>query len=218
MTKFQTLIFIPEGSLLDEKMAERNALQRTLKALGSDFGPAERLKYNDFCTQSKLLGLDERIEISLQNFCKTNLTEARKIFNEQIQLQKQLVKGVVPFLDEIQGKVKMVLLSKENKQVVTNRLAPSELLNYFAARYFKDSFPERLPNKNIFIKIIQEQELEPDSCLIIGTDLADEIQGAENANLQSLWVAPKKVKMPISPRPTLHLKKLNDLLFYLELS
>ncbi|PEH03519.1 hypothetical protein CP356_09760, partial [Lactobacillus sp. UMNPBX5] len=44
-----------------------------------------------------------------------------------------------------------------------------------------------------------------------------EIQGAENANLKSLWLAPKKDKIPISPRPTLHLSKLADLDFYLDL-
>lgn len=75
-----------------------------------------------------------------------------------------------------------------------------------------------MPNKNVLFQIIKEQELDPDNCLVIGTDLVEEIQGAENAGLQSLWIAPKKVKMPISPRPTLHLTKLSDLLFYLELN
>ncbi|MCT7862013.1 MAG: HAD family hydrolase, partial [Lactobacillus crispatus] len=53
--------------------------------------------------------------------------------------------------------------------------------------------------------------------LIIGTNLDEEIQGAENANLKSLWLAPKKDKIPISPHPTLHLSKLADLSFYLDL-
>ena len=37
-------------------------------------------------------------------------------------------------------------------------------------------------------------------------------------NLKSLWLAPKKDKIPISPRPTLHLSKLSDLSFYLDVN
>lgn len=32
MTKYQTLIFVPEGSLLNEKTAEQVALRQTLKS------------------------------------------------------------------------------------------------------------------------------------------------------------------------------------------
>lgn len=44
MSTFNTLIFIPEGSLLNEKLAERNALRQTLKHYGVDCGPAETIQ------------------------------------------------------------------------------------------------------------------------------------------------------------------------------
>ena len=218
LAKYETLIFILEGSLLNEKVAEQNALRQTLKLTGREYGPAERIQYNSLQEKTKLLGFDERIKLTLQEFFKNDWISAKQAFDNQLQKQDQLNKDVLPVLDEVKNKVKLILLTKEKKDVALSRMQDTELINYFSAVYFSDDFDTKLPNKKILLSIIHEQKLTPATSLVIGTDLADEIQGAENANLDSLWLASKKVKMPISPHPTLHLNKLSDLLFYLELS
>ena len=218
LAKYETLIFILEGSLLNEKVAELNALSQTLKLAGREFGPAQRIKYNSLQEKTKLLGFDERIKLTLQEFFKNDWISARQAFDNQLQKQDKLNKDVLPFLDEVQNKVNLILLTKEKKDVASSRMQSTELLNYFSAVYFKDDLTSKLPDKKVLTTILQQQNLSPATCLVIGTNLVDEIQGAENANLDSLWLAPKKVKMPISPHPTLHLNKLSDLLFYLELS
>ena len=218
LAKYKTLIFILEGSLLNEKVAEQNALKQTLKSTGREYGPAERIRYNSLHEKIKLLGFDERIKLTLQEFFKNDWISAKGAFYNQLQKQDQLNKDVVPFLDEVKNKVNLVLLTKEKKDLASYRMQNTELINYFSAVYFKDDFACKFPNKKVLTTILQQQNLTPATCLVIGTNLVDEIQGAENANLDSLWLAPKKVKMPISPRPTLHLNKLSDLLFYLELS
>lgn len=218
MAKYETLIFILEGSLLNEKVAELNSLSQTLKLAGREFGPAQRIQYNSLQEKTKLLGFDERIKLTLQEFFKNDWISAKQTFDNQLQKQDQLNKDVLPFLDEVQNKVNLILLTKEKKDVASSRMQSTELLNYFSAVYFKDDLTSKLPDKKVLTTILQQQNLTPATCLVIGTNLVDEIQGAENANLDSLWLAPKKVKMPISPHPTLHLNKLSDLLFYLELS
>ena len=218
LAKYETLIFILEGSLLNEKVAELNALSQTLKLAGREFGQAQRIQYNSVQEKIKLLGFDERIKLTLQEFFKNDWISAKGTFDNQLQKQDQLNKDVLPFLDEVKNKVNLILLTKEKKDVASSRMQSTELLNYFSAVYFKDDFASKLPNKKVLTTILQQQNLRPATCLVIGTNLVDEIQGAENANLDSLWLAPKKAKMPISPRPTLHLNKLTDLLFYLELS
>ena len=218
LAKYETLIFILEGSLLNEKVAELNALSQTLKLAGREFGPAERIQYNSVQEKIKLLGFDERIKLTLQEFFKNDWISAKQAFDNQLQKQDQLNKDVLPFLDEVKNKVNLILLTKEKKDVASSRMQSTELLNYFSAVYFKDDLTSKLPDKKVLTTILQQQNLSPATCLVIGTNLVDEIQGAENANLDSLWLAPKKVKMPISPHPTLHLNKLSDLLFYLELS
>lgn len=218
LAKFQTLIFILEGSLLNEKIAEQSALKQTLKSTGRDFGPSERLKYNSVRENNKLLGFEDRIQLILQTFFHENWQDAGQIFIKELQKQNRLNKEVLPFLDKVNGKVKLILLAKENKKVALQRMKNTELVDYFPLAYFKDDFTEKLPHKKVLTSILQKQNLAFATSLVIGTDLADEIQAAENAKIQSLWLAPKKVKMPISPHPTLHLNKLSDLLFYLELS
>lgn len=217
MSTFETLIFIPEGSLLNEKLAEKTALRQTLKHFGLDWGPAERLKYTSLQKQFKILSTDEQINLALSTCLKEDLKQSRAIFNELMTKQTRLIKGTPDFLDQISS-LRLIMLAKETKVQIEPRLAPTELLNSFDYVYFADDFKDKLPSKNIFFQILKDHpEIDPDTVLVIGTNLDEEIQGAENANLKSLWLAPKKDKIPISPHPTLHLSKLSDLLFYLDI-
>ncbi|EEJ71137.1 HAD family hydrolase [Lactobacillus ultunensis] len=216
MSTFETLIFVPEGSLLNEKLAEKTALRQTLKHFGLDWGPAERLKYTSLQKQFKVLSNNDQINLALSTFLKEDLDQSRAVFNNLMKEQTRLVKGTPDFLDQINS-LRLIMLAKETKAQIEPRLAPTELLNSFDYVYFADNFKDKLPSKNIFFQILKEHpEIDPDTVLVIGTNLDEEIQGAENANLKSLWLAPKKDKIPISPHPTLHLSKLSDLLFYLD--
>lgn len=218
MATFETLIFIPEGSLLNEKLAEKTALRQTLKHYGLDWGPAERLRYTSLEKEFKNLSSDDQIDLALSTFLKEDLSKTRTVFDDAMKDQTRLVKGAIDFIDEVSGKLHLILLAKEKRTQIEPRLAPTELLSSFDNAYFADDFTDKLPNKNIFFKILKDNpDIDPDTVLVIGTNLDEEIQGAENANLKSLWLAPKKDKIPISPHPTLHLSKLADLSFYLDL-
>lgn len=83
MSTFNTLIFIPEGSLLNEKLAEKNALRQTLKHYGIDWGPAERIKYTSLQKQFKLLSTDEQIDLALSTYLKEDLAETRAVFAQK---------------------------------------------------------------------------------------------------------------------------------------
>ena len=218
MATFETLIFIPEGSLLNEKLAEKTALRQTLKHYGLDWGPAERLRYTRLEKEFKNLSSDDQIDLALSTFLKEDLSKTRTVFDDAMKDQTMLVKGAIDFIDEVSGKLHLILLAKEKRTQIEPRLAPTELLSSFDNAYFADDFTDKLPSKNIFFKILKDNpDIDPDTVLVIGTNLDEEIQGAENANLKSLWLAPKKDKIPISPHPTLHLSKLADLSFYLDL-
>lgn len=218
MTTFETLIFIPEGSLLNEKLAEKTALRQTLKHYGLDWGPAERLRYTSLEKEFKNLSSDDQIDLALSTFLKEDLSKTRTVFDDAMKDQTRLVKGAIDFIDEVSGKLHLILLAKEKRTQIEPRLAPTELLSSFDNAYFADDFTDKLPSKNIFFKILKDNpDIDPDTVLVIGTNLDEEIQGAENANLKSLWLAPKKDKIPISPHPTLHLSKLANLSFYLDL-
>ena len=218
MATFETLIFIPEGSLLNEKLAEKTALRQTLKHYGLNWGPAERLRYTSLEKEFKNLSSDDQIDLALSTFLKEDLSKTRTVFDDAMKDQTMLVKGAIDFIDEVSGKLHLILFAKEKRTQIEPRLAPTELLSSFDNAYFADDFTDKLPSKNIFFKILKDNpDIDPDTVLVIGTNLDEEIQGAENANLKSLWLAPKKDKIPISPHPTLHLSKLADLSFYLDL-
>ncbi len=87
MSTFNTLIFIPEGSLLNEKLAVKTALRQTLKYFGLDWGPAERLRYTSLQKQFKTLSITEQIDLSLSTFLKNDLSETRTIFDNEMKKQ-----------------------------------------------------------------------------------------------------------------------------------
>ncbi len=198
MATFETLIFIPEGSLLNEKLAEKTALRQTLKHYGVDWGPAERLRYTSLEKEFKNLSSNDQIDLALSTFLKEDLSKTRTVFDDAMKDQTRLVKGAIDFIDEVSGKLHLILLAKEKRTQIEPRLAPTELLSSFDNAYFADDFTDKLPSKNIFFKILKDNpDIDPDTVLVIGTNLDEEIQGAENANLKSLWLAPKKDKIPI---------------------
>lgn len=209
MNTFETLIFIPEGTLLNEKLALKNALKSTLKKHEIDFKDKEAV-YAKLRSQFKFLSEDEQINLILQTFL-ANIPETKNEYLITLSRQHRLIKGSFDFLDQVKDEIKLLCWGKTKKDILEPRLADSNLLNYFdSIQYnidFKKSFNIR--------KQLHELNIDPDSALIIGSNLVEEIQEAENENLSSLWLAPKKDKNPIKPRPTLHLSRLSDLLFYL---
>lgn len=217
MDTFETLLFVAEGALFNEKLAENNALKQTLKHFGQQDGPSFRIKYSDLQQHFKLLGQKKRTELLLHNFLRAQGQEARRYFDQQLAKQTRLVKGSLDFLQEVHGKLNLLLYGKEKKEQLWPRLQAAKLPAYFKQIYFADDFQQSLPDKAIFMTMINKAKVDPDTTLVIGTNLSDEIQGAENADLKSLWLAPKKEKIPITPHPTLHLAKLSDLLFYLNI-
>lgn len=125
---------------------------------------------------------------------------------------KKLVKGSSTFLKEAQGQVKLIAFSKENKKDILPVMQQLKIDQYFDHLFFKEDITE-----HPFRTIINNLKLDPDTCLIIGNDLNDEIRAANQENLKSLWIAPKSKKVPITPHPTLKLARLSDLEFYLNL-
>ena len=171
MSTFETLIFVPEGSLLNQKLAEKTALRQTLKHFGLDWGPAERLRYTSLQKQFKTLSDDEQINLSLTMFLDKDIKETRSVFDDLMKEQTRLVKGAPDFLDQISS-LRLILLAKETKAQIEPRLTPSELLSSFDYTYFADDFKDKLPSKNIFFKILKDHpEIDPDTVLVIGTNL-----------------------------------------------
>lgn len=216
MNPFETLIFVPEGSLLNEKLAIKSSLRETVKYFTGTFGPAENLKYSQLSTQFKLMSEQEQIAFLLQNFLP-DFTETAAYFDSHLRNKARLVKGSLDFLKQVKGKTRLLLYSKEKQEMILPRLKKAGLIDLFEGIYFADDFTAKLPQKEVLLSIITQSNSDPDTSLVIGTNLSEEIQGAENAGLKSLWLAPKKEKIPITPHPTLHLSRLSDLLFYLNI-
>lgn len=216
MNTFESLIFVPEGTLLNEKLALKTALRQTLKKQQRNFGPSERLKYTQLSNGFKLLSEGQQIQLLLQNFLPDHVN-AQETFYGFLRKQHQLIKNSRDFLEQVKGKLNLVALGKERKAELLPRLKEAQIADYFETLYFADDFTTKFPEKNNLIQVVNDLQLDPDTSLVVGSNLTEEIQAAENAHLKSLWLTPKREKISITPHPTLHLSRLLDLLFYLNI-
>lgn len=106
----------------------------------------------------------------------------------------------------------MISFGKEKREDLLPTMQKLKLDQYFDHLFFQEDIAEQP-----FSSIIKKLGLDPDTCLIIGNNLNDEIKAANQENIKSLWIAPRKEKVPITPHPTLKLSHLSDLEFYLNL-
>lgn len=216
MNTFETLIIIPEGSLLNEKLALKSALRQTMKHFGQEFGPAQQLQYTQTTRDFKFKSERDQIGSLLKTFLETEAS-AKSYFLQKLSDQGRLSKNSASFWNEAKGKIKLIALCREERVYALPRLKKAQIVDDFNALFFADDFKTDLADKNTLLTVIKKTHTDPDSALVIGSNLVEEIQGAENARLKSCWLAPKKEKIPITPHPTLHLSRLTDLLFYLNI-
>ena len=82
--------------------------------------------------------------------------------------------------------------SNSNLYQQVRRLSRGALLDYFNDLFISEDIGHRKPSKEFFIECIKRSHFESDEIIVIGDSLTTDIQGANNANLKSIWYNPKR--------------------------
>lgn len=80
------------------------------------------------------------------------------------------------------------LLSNAQKVFTEYELRYLGLLDSFDGIYISSDHRYRKPDRRFFDALLREQNLDPDSCLMIGNDRETDIAGARNAGLATLYM------------------------------
>ncbi|MBD5432237.1 MAG: hypothetical protein HDR42_01895 [Lactobacillus sp.] len=203
---YKNIILIPEGIIFNEKITERAAIKNTLKKFGiSNFNEKKEL-FNQLFDRYVNEKRTKRYELLLTALLpEIELTDSTAILYQQLIHQTRLTKNIQTDLTNLSSVTKMIIYSFLPKEVISARLENTNLaLNL-------PKFSAVSPDK--FTDIIKQNQWDTEETLVIGTNLNDEIQKANDEKVDSMWISTGR-KVPITPHPTLHMKKFADSLFY----
>lgn len=101
----------------------------------------------------------------------------------------RLYPGVTEALVKLREKgYKLWLLSNAQRVFTAYELNHLGLSPYFDGIYISSDYGCRKPDIRFFHALLQEQKLNPKTCLMIGNDLDTDIAGAKNAGLDTLYM------------------------------
>lgn len=203
---YKNIILIPEGTIFNEKITERAAIKNTLKKVGvNNFNDKKEL-FNQLFDRYINEKRTKRYELLLTALLpEVDLNESKSLFYQQLINQTRLTKNIQTDLTNLSSVTKIIIYSFLPKEVISARLENTNLalnLPIFSA-----------VSLDKFTDIIKQKQWDADETLVIGTNLSDEIQEANDENVDSMWISTGR-KVPITPHPTLHMKKFADSLFY----
>ncbi len=129
-------------------------------------------------------------------FEKTNIIanpiEFEAKFREGVRDSTIEVEGARDLLEYLYSKYYVFAASNSNLYQQVRRLSRGALLDYFNDLFISEDIGHRKPSKEFFIECIKRSHFEPNEIIVIGDSLTTDIQGANNANLKSIWYNPKR--------------------------
>lgn len=101
----------------------------------------------------------------------------------------RLYPHVTEALEKLRKKgYRLWLLSNAQRIFTAFELTALGLAPYFDGIYISSDYGCRKPDVRFFRALLEEQQLDPQKCLMIGNDLETDIAGAKNAGLSTLYM------------------------------
>ncbi len=199
-----------DGTILDFKAAERNALINTFASF--NLGPCtdemvhEYSALNDSYWKRLELGEITKSELLVQRFeeffSAHNLdTTLATAFNAEYLLR---LGDTICFKDHayeliqsLRGRVKQYIVTNGNQIAQKRKLDNANLLPLLDGVFISDIIGAEKPTKEFFDKVLFEiGDYNKNEILIIGDSLTSDILGGNNAGIRTCWYNPENLKNP----------------------
>ncbi|WP_461225039.1 YjjG family noncanonical pyrimidine nucleotidase [Lacticaseibacillus suihuaensis] len=219
---YQTLLFDVDDTLLDFKAGEMASLRQTFAGLGlTDTAAleADYLKLNASLWRQYEAGRIPREQIFSTRFTalfdKHGLVfdgiAAEHTYHALLDQQAILLPGVEAVLDQLKA-ARCYIVSNGIAPVQQARLTKAGIRDRFAALFVSDAIGAPKPTTTFFDYVAAKiPSFDPATTLIIGDSLTSDIQGGQNAHLDSVWFNPHFVPNRSAIRPVYTLNRLADL-------
>lgn len=222
---YKFLLFDLDHTLLDFDTAEDVALTQLLKEEGIEDIQA----YKDYYVpMNKTLWKDlEQKKITKQELVNTRFAKLFAHFGiikdgsylaERYQFflaqQGQIFSGAIELLDTLTERgYELYAATNGITAIQTGRLAQSGLAPYFNQIFISEQLKTQKPDALFYEKIGQQIDgYSKEKTLMIGDSLTADIQGGNNAGIDTIWYNPHHLENNTQAQPTYEVDSYQDLL------
>lgn len=222
---YKFLLFDLDHTLLDFDAAEDVALTQLLK----EEGVTDIQAYKDYYVpMNKSLWKDlELKKITKQELVNTRFSKLFSHFGiekdgvylaERYQFylaqQGQVFSGAMELLDSLIDRgYELYAATNGITTIQTGRLAQSGLAPYFNQVFISEQLQTQKPDALFYDKIGQQiTEFSKEETLMIGDSLTADIQGGNNADIDTIWYNPHHLENHTQVHPTYEIHSYQDLL------
>ena len=218
---YKFLLFDLDHTLLDFDAAEDVALTQLLK----EEGVADIQAYKDYYVpMNKALWKNlEQKKISKQELVNTRFSHfglekdgsfLAQRYQFYLAQQGQTISGAHELLDSlIERDYDLYAATNGITAIQTGRLAQSDLAPYFNQVFISEQLQTQKPDALFYEKIGQQiAGFSKEKTLMIGDSLTADIQGGNNAGIDTIWYNPHQLENPTQAQPTYEVHSYRDLL------
>lgn len=230
MRKYKCLLIDADDTILDFRMAERNAIRQTLAEVGiaSADGPDVYSRLNHQCWadfREKKITIDElktrRFAELLAHYGVTafDAKQAGAHYEHALSRQSIPLGGAIDVVRRISEKMPVAIVTNGTAAVQHGRLDHSEFRPYVSAWVISEEVGFAKPDKEMIelalraLSAARNEKFLPEDALMVGDDLHSDIQCAVNAGCDACWYNPHKAQKPENaPKVTYEIQELEQLI------
>ena len=222
---YKFLLFDLDHTLLDFDAAEDVALTQLLK----EEGVADIQVYKDYYVpMNKALWKDlELKKITKQELVNTRFSKLfahfgikkdgsnlAKRYQFYLAQQGQVFSGAIELLDNLIDRgYELYAATNGITAIQTGRLEQSGIAPYFKRIFISEQLQTQKPDALFYEKIGQQiAGFDKEKALMIGDSLTADIQGGNNAGIDTIWYNPQHIENTTQLQPTYEVHSYQDLL------
>ena len=200
--RYSTVLFDADGTLLDFKRDEREAVPEALLMSGISVDEEQISVYseiNDGLWKQLERGEIERSVLMYKRFelfCERYgyKADAKQIASDYIKTlasKGYLLKGAEEMLASLRGRVRLYLVTNGVEYIQTNRYARSGLDKYFDGIFISESIGFAKPDVRYFEHVAASiPDFDREHTLMVGDSLSADIKGGNAYGLDTCWYNP----------------------------
>ena len=224
MKKYDIFLFDADGTLYDFDMAEANALQIMFKNCGFEYSEKIRQKYIGINTQiwdSFEKGEITKEELQTIRFARLfhdigvqyDAAEFNKNYLYELGKGAFLIDGALEICAEIVSCHKRIYIVTNGilatqKSRIKHSLIKDYISDFFVSEFVGFQKPHILYFDYVFSHI---PHMEKEKALIIGDSISADIQGGQNAGIDSCWYNETGKENQTAIIPTYQIQKLSEI-------
>ena len=132
-------------------------------------------------------------------------------FLQRTTKKTKKIDGAISLLEYLRPKYRLFILSNGFREVQSLKMQNSGLSPYFERMILSEDVSIQKPHKEIFDYALKNTNSRRAESLMIGDSLEADIEGAQNAKIDQLWLNPSGREYKGGRRPTFTVGSLDDI-------